>query len=116
MVLMFAVVLVLSCSGCGGKREGAASAADQRGSFSGQPVVTPSNALVGKIIRVHLDGRFVVVNFPVGQMPALDRTLNVYRGGLKVGEVKTTGPQRDDNIVADIVVGDCRQGDEVRDR
>ena len=54
--------------------------------------------------------------FAVGQMPMLEQKLNVYRGGLKTGEVRITGPQRDDNIVADIVVGDAAAGDEVRDR
>jgi hypothetical protein len=42
--------------------------------------------------------------------------MNVYRRGLKVGEVKVTGPQRDDNIVADITAGEAAVGDEVRDR
>ena len=31
-------------------------------------------------------------------------------------EVKITGPQLDENIVADIVAGDAEAGDEVRDR
>jgi hypothetical protein len=112
MVLLLALVLGFACGGCGGK----GAAKDKPGSFAGEPIVTPSNAMVGKIIRVNLDGRFVVLNFPIGQMPAVDQRLNVYRGGLKVAEVKATGPQRDDNIVADIVVGDCRVGDEVKDR
>jgi hypothetical protein len=35
---------------------------------------------------------------------------------LKVAEVKVTGPQRDNNIVADLVSGDAQVGDEVRDQ
>jgi hypothetical protein len=35
---------------------------------------------------------------------------------LKIAEVKVCGPQRDDNIVADLVSGDAEVGDEVRDQ
>jgi hypothetical protein len=59
-------------------------------------------------------GRFVVLSFPVGRMPRLDQTLFLYRNGLKVAEVKVTGPQRDNNVVADIISGDAQAGDEVR--
>jgi hypothetical protein len=46
----------------------------------------------------------------------VDQTLFLYRDGLKVGEVKITGPQKDENIVADLLHGEARAGDEVRDR
>ena len=35
----------------------------------------------------------------------MDQILFLYRDGLKVGEVKITGPQRDNDIVADLVTG-----------
>ena len=35
---------------------------------------------------------------------------------MKVGEVKITGPERDNNIVADLVTGEAQVGSEVRDR
>jgi len=79
-------------------------------------IVTPDKVLVGKIVTVNAAARFVVLNFPVGRLPQLDQQLNVYRLGLKVGEVKVTGPQRDDNIVGDVTAGDVAVGDEVRDR
>jgi len=72
--------------------------------------------LVGKVVRFNSEGRFVVLNFPIGHLPGVDQRLNVYRQGLKVGEVKVTGPQRDDNTVADIVAGEAQVGDEVRDK
>jgi hypothetical protein len=31
-----------------------------------------------------------------------------------VGEIQITGPQRDNNSVADIIFGDAQKGDEVR--
>jgi hypothetical protein len=80
------------------------------------PAAAPENALVGKVVMVNTRSRFAVLNFPIGQMPAADQRLHVYRGGLKVGEVKVGGWQRDDNIVADILAGDCQIGDEVWDR
>jgi len=80
------------------------------------PIVTPDTALAGKIVAVNNPGRFVVVNFPVGRMAAVGQVLSVYRDGLKVGELKVSGPQRDDNIVADLAAGEARVGDAVRDR
>ena len=61
-------------------------------------------------------GRFVVLNFPVGHLPAVEQHLNLYRRGSKVGEVKVTGPQNDDNVVADLLAGDSEIGDQVRDK
>jgi hypothetical protein len=79
-------------------------------------IVTPENALVGKVATVNTAGRFVVLNFPLGKMAGVGQSLNLYRRGLKVGEVKVTGPQRDDNIVADVVTGDAEAGDEARNQ
>ena len=42
--------------------------------------------------------------------------MNVYRGGLKVGEVKVTGPQRENETVADIIAGDVQPHDEIREQ
>ncbi len=116
---------VLTGAACGHKKAaapppGAATGRENR-SFSPTPVpknliVTPDNALVGKVVRVNPNGSYVVLNFPVGRLPALQQRLNLYRLGLKVGEVKVSGPQRDDNIIADVTSGEAAVGDEVRDR
>ena len=79
-------------------------------------IVTPLNGVTGKVVTFNTVGRFVVLDFPVGHLPALEQTLFVYRQGLKVGEVKITGPERDTNTVADLVSGEAQRGDEVRDR
>jgi len=99
----------MACVGCVGSKK--ASTAKPSG-----PIVTPDRGLAGKVVRVNTQGRFVVLNFPIGQMPALEQAMNLYRGGLKTGEIRITGPQHDDNIVADVVAGDAAVGDEVRDR
>ena len=77
-------------------------------------IVTPDAALVGTVATVNQTAGFVILNFPLGRMPATDLHLNLYRRGLKVGEVKVTGPQQDDNTVADILTGDAQVGDELR--
>ena len=79
-------------------------------------IVTALEGLNGKVSSVDLNLRFVVLTFPVGQMPALNQQLNLYRGGLKVGIVNVCGPQNDDSIVADILMGEAQTGDQVRDR
>ena len=73
-------------------------------------IVTPDESLGAKVIAVNAVGRFVVLNFPEGQMPKLEQHLFLYRGGLKVAEVKTVGPQEETSIVADMVSGDAQAG------
>ena len=79
-------------------------------------IVTPDNSLTARVVSYNSVGRFVVLSFPVGQMPTLDQSLFLYRAGLKVAEIKVTGPQQDNNTVADLVTGDAQVGDEVRDQ
>jgi hypothetical protein len=88
------------------------------GSAAGKPelIVTPDDTLTGKVISVNEIGRFVVLRFPLGRLPLQDSTLFAYRQGLKVAELKVTGPQKDDHTVADIHTGECRVDDEVRNR
>ena len=98
----------LALAGCAGKKHKA-------GSPSGA-IVTPSSATSGKITSVNPTARYAVITYPVGvPLPELDRRLNAYRAGLKVAEIKITGPSRDLNTVADITAGECQPGDEVRE-
>jgi len=112
---LFLLALVVAVAGC-------ASSKPEFAEVPGivptpdQPVVKSSDLLAGKIASYNAIGRFAVLNFPVTRMPAVGQKLSVYREGLKVGEVKVTGPQKDDNIVADLVTGEARNGDAVRDR
>jgi hypothetical protein len=78
-------------------------------------VVTPDLSLAAKVVSINTVGRFVVLNFPADKLPKLQQTMFIYRSGLKVAEVKITGPQdSENNIVADLVSGDPRIGDNVR--
>jgi len=77
-------------------------------------IVTPANPLTATVVLYNPTAQFVVLNFPVGQIPALNQTMYLYRAGMKVGEVKISGPQSGENIVADLVTGDAQVGDEVR--
>jgi hypothetical protein len=77
-------------------------------------IVTPDNTLIGKVVRVNNNVRIAVLNFPIGKLPPVGSRFNVYRQGLKVGEIKVSGPQQDENIVADIATGEVQVGDELR--
>lgn len=79
-------------------------------------IVTPESSATGKVMVYNEPGRFVVLNFPIGKMPQTGSRLFVYRKGLRTGEIKVTGPQRDDNTVADLLTGEAQAGDEVRDK
>lgn len=77
-------------------------------------VVTPDLSLAAKVVSINTVGRFVVLSFPADRLPKLGQTLFLYRSGLKVAEVKITGPQQENNIVADLVSGEPKVGDTVR--
>lgn len=102
------------CAGCATKNKplSPASAANVPPAV----IVTPDNSISGKVVYYESAGRFVVVNFPAGQMPAMGQILFLYRAGLKTAEVKITGPQGYGNIVADLLTGDVKVGDDVRDK
>jgi len=114
--LLFILVCSLVASGCrttsGAKKAGAAPAPPKG---KAKVEMTPDYALRGRVAMVNPNTRSVILSFPIGWLPAVDRRLNVYRGGLKVGEVKITGPQIDTNIAADLVAGEAKVGDEVKE-
>jgi hypothetical protein len=79
-------------------------------------IVTPDLSLMAKVVSVNTVGRFVVMSFPPGQLPKLQSTVFLYRAGLKVAEVKITGPEDGNNTVGDVVSGEANAGDDVRDQ
>ena len=81
----------------------------------GQPVIQPDLRATGEVEMVNPTARFVVLSFPPGPVAPPDHHLNVYRQGLKVGELKVTGPQRGNDTVADILAGEIQVHDEVRE-
>ena len=110
-MLLFAIAL----SGCSWMKFGKKPVKAQPGAGApATPTAASGNALVGKVALVNGTARFVVLNFPLGKMAAAEQHLNLYRRGSKVGEVKVTGPQRGDNVVADLVAGEAEIGDEAR--
>lgn len=111
-VLLLASVMAF----CGCSSSHQKSAVYNDSAPAGKPIVKPSDELVGKVVSFNAIGRFAVLNFPVTRMPAIGQTMFLYRDGLKVGEIKITGPQKDDNIVGDLITGEGKNGDEVRDR
>jgi hypothetical protein len=78
------------------------------------PIVTPSNEAVGKVISVNQKARYAVLGYAIGVLPAIDSRVYAYRNGLKVGELRVSGPQKENNTVADLVQGECQAGDEVK--
>jgi hypothetical protein len=78
------------------------------------PYVTPDLRPVGHVALVNNEARFIVITFPPGAVPQAGQPMNVNHHGLKIGEVKITGPQRDNDTVADLVSGDAYVGDEVK--
>ena len=114
-LIVFAPLLAagILISGCASQKP-KSSASGPKGAAA---IVTPDTSLAAKVISYNEAGRFVVLSFPIRQMPRVDQIFFLYRGGLKTGEVRITGPQDDNNnIVADVVAGDAQVGDEVRNQ
>jgi len=121
-----AALLVLSSTGClfgkKHKHEPPPTVVDLSTGASVTPastntfLVTPDLSTVGRIVRVNANLRFVVLSFPIGQTPAAGTRMNVFPRNEIVGEVRITDQQRDNNAVADIVLGDAQDGDEVRQK
>ena len=114
-VSLFAVLLVLATNGCAWLPKSPQST-KPAATAAPAPIVTPDYSLAAKVVSVNTVGRFVVLSFPASQMPKVDQTLFLYRGGLKVAEVRVTGPQQENDIVADLSSGEAQVGDTVRDQ
>jgi hypothetical protein len=112
---LFTILLAgMLAAGCASKK-----AVQTKPSTAGavsQTIITPATSLKARVASYNATGRFVVLSFPVGQMPEMNQAFFLYRAGLKVGEIKVTGPQRDNNTIADLVTGEAQVGDEVRDQ
>lgn len=121
-----AALLVLSSTGClfgkKHKQEPPPPVVDLSTGASVTPattntfLVTPDTSTVGRVVRVNPSLRFVVLSFPIGKTPNTGARMNVFRNNVIVGEVRVTDQQRDNNAIADIVLGDARDGDEVRQK
>ena len=112
-ILILAVMVAApGCSWFKGHKSGAQAVA-KPAVTAPEPIVTPDLSQTAKVISFNTVARFVIVNFPGGQLPKQGQTLFLYRNGLKVAEIKISGPQENDNIVADLVSGDAQVGDTV---
>ena len=125
-----ALALLVELTGCGGFRNkpapapayGAASA--NANAQTAAAVTSPANTnqsqlllsttSVGRVASVNVTAKFVVLQFPLGQVPPVDTRMVVYHGDAKTAEVKITGPAQDDLTVADILLGTVQENDQVR--
>ena len=79
------------------------------------PAMRLDEQVQGRIVSVNAALRFVVMDFPIRKLPALEQRLNIYRGDQKMGEVRVTGPVRDTTIAGDLLSGQAQVGDLVRE-
>lgn len=80
-----------------------------------KPIITPITGLQGTVTRVNLVAQFAVVTFATAPLPEAGRVLSVYRGGLKVGQIRITPPAPVMLNVTGDITGDVKVGDEVRE-
>src|ERR1700679_1785679 len=94
--LFIILLLAVGATGCSlfGKHETAPKPA----AAAPPPIVTPDASLEAKVISVNTIGRFVVLGFSTSQLPSPGQTLFVYRAGLKVAQIRLTGPRQENNM------------------
>jgi hypothetical protein len=80
------------------------------------PVLAVDDSLSGQVLRVNTKARFAVLSFPPGRMPDTGQQFSVWRTNGVVGEARVSGPRRDETIIADLVSGEWKAGDEVREK
>src|SRR5579871_1441389 len=121
-----ALLLVWSLTGCFWRKDGKhqpqyapigtsdsnTNAPDTNNVFT----ITPAQGAIGRVASVNSSLNFVVVTYPIGQLPSVGAQIFVYRNGIRAAELKVSLPQQEDNTVADIVSGNVLVGDEVRDK
>ena len=114
--LMALATLALLATGCASSKSRNRGASPQGADADGQSRLGYSTIqpLSGKVKSVHPGLRFVILDFSVARMPAVDQRLGIYRGGERIGTVKVTGPYLETTVAADIVIGEAGLGDEVR--
>lgn len=96
------------------RSEGPANAGSTNAAAATQaPVLLPAS---GRIHSVSPVAPFVVVDYILGGMPPLQSTLDVFRGGQKVGQIRLSGPEQNGFVAADILSGILQVDDEVRVR
>ena len=113
-LMLAAGFAVVAATGCATQKDKKVSGQSATG--IPQPIVTPAVSFTAAVVSVNDNGRFVVLGFPGGDLPKPPQTMSLYRAGLKVGLVKISGPQSENNIVADIVSGEAKIGDTVREQ
>lgn len=104
-------------AGQGGKKKASKIAGAQKLSSAAATRVsriTLVNEPRGDVASVHPTLGFVVIDFYLAPLPRISQRMAVYRQGMKVGEVKISGPEQNSNIVADVTSGNVSVGDEVR--
>jgi len=74
-------------------------------------IITPADTVDALVLSVNPTSQYVVLNFPDGHPLPPGRLLGVYHEGLRTAEVRVSGPQSDNNTVADILKGKVHRGD-----
>jgi len=99
----------------GSSHRAATAIASSREKTAAKPEVMADEGVSGKVVLVNPLLRFLVLDFPVRKLPVVDQRLNIYHNGQKIGEVKVTGPTRDNTIAGDLIPGEANVGAEARD-
>lgn len=68
---------------------------------------------VGRVTLLNESDRFVLIDGPATSSPHVGTTLRAYRDGAVAAELRTSSIERRPLLIADIVSGEPRKGDEI---
>jgi hypothetical protein len=74
----------------------------------------PMDGGVGRVISVNARLRFVLLDYSLNTLPKIGDVVELWREDQVVGELKVTGPIRNTTVLADMVSGEPRVGDQAR--
>ncbi len=112
-ILLVVLLLAVATSGC--RLFEKHGTAPKPVAASSPAIVTPDTSLRRKCFG-QFGGTFRRVGFSRRPVASDGSDVLHLPGGIKVAEVKITGPEQDNNIVADLASGDAQAGDAVRDQ
>lgn len=77
-------------------------------------VIRPLDGSVGSVVLINERLRFVVLDYSLSSLPPTGSSLGLYRGSLRVGQVRLSRWSGPTTAAADIVEGAPRVGDVAR--
>lgn len=107
-------ILIIGCVTASNKKSEQARESASPQAIQVESKVSSEIQTSGQVVMVRSEFKFVVIDFGISSVPPQGQRMGVYRNNVKVGEVIIGWQREGSTVVADVIAGDVRVGDEVR--